>query len=100
MEVNEELDETNVLVDVTDVIEVDMAGVDVVDVKNVLVVVVLVENVVVGGGVVRLNGPKIPVAGEVTSADRANTDTITTASWRTADRRCLPRFALLKTLAS
>ena len=96
----EELDETDVLVDVTEVIEVEMAGVDVVVVKNVLVVVVLVENVVVGGGVVRLNGPKIPVAGEATSADRANTDTITTASWRTAERRCLPCFALLKRLAS
>lgn len=97
---NEELDETNVLVDVTDVKEVDVAIVVVVVVENVLVVVIVAENVVVGGGVVILNGPKIPVADEVTSADKANTDTITTASWRTTERRCLPCFALLKRLAS
>ena len=77
---NEELDEMDVLVDVTVVTEVDVATLDVVVVENVLVVVVLVEIKVVGGGVVRLNGPKIPVAGEVTSADRANMDTTTTAS--------------------
>lgn len=100
VEVNEELDEMDVLVDVTDVIEVEVAGVDVVVVVNVLVVVVLVVYVVVRGGVVRLNGPRIPVAGEVTSADRANTDMTTTASWSAAERRCLPRFALLKTQAS
>ena len=97
---NDELDETDVLVDVSDVIEVEVAIVVVVVVENVLRVVIVVENVVVGGGVVRLNGPKIPVAGEVTSADRANTDTTTTASWRAAERRRLPRFALLKRAAS
>lgn len=97
---NEELEEMDVLVDVTDVIDVEVAIVVVVVVENVLRVVTVVANVVTGGGVVRLNGPKIPVAGEVTSADRANTDKTTTASWRTAERRCLPCFALLKTLAS
>jgi hypothetical protein len=100
VEVNEELDETNVLVDVTDVIEVDVARVDVVVLVVAVVEVILVEKDVVGGGVVRLNGPKIPVAGEATSADSANTDTTTTASWRTTECRCLPRFALLKRLAS
>jgi len=67
-------------VDVTEVIEVDVAGYEVVVVENVLVVVVVVENVVVRGGVVMVNGPKTPVAGEVTSVDRANMDTTTTAS--------------------
>jgi hypothetical protein len=98
--VNEELDETDVVVDVTDVTEVDVAGIDVVVVENVLVVVVLVEYVVVRGGVVRLNGPKIPVAGEATSADSAKTETTTTTSWRTAECRCLLRLALLNKLAS
>ena len=97
---NEELDEMDVVVDVTDVMEVDVAGYEVVVVENVLVVVVVEENVVVGGGVVRLNGPKIPVAGEVTSADKANTDTTTTASWMTRESRCLFCFALLNRLAS
>jgi len=90
----------DVLVDVTVVIEVDVATLDVVVVENVLVVVVLVERKVVGGGVVRLNGPKTPVAGEVTSADKANTETTTTASWRTAECKCLRCFALLNRITS
>jgi hypothetical protein len=98
--VNEELEEMDVVVDVTDVTEVDVAGYEVVVVENVLVVVVVVENVVVGGGVLMLNGPKTPVAGEVTSADRANTETTTTASWMAAECRCLFGFALLNRLAS
>ena len=97
---NEELDEMDVLVDVIDVTEVDVATLDVVVVENVLVVVVLVERKVVRGGVVTLSGPKIPVAGEVTSVDRANTDTTTTASWRAAECKCLCCFALLKKIAS
>ena len=97
---NEELDETEVLVDVTVVIEVDVPGIEVVVVKNVLVVVVLVENVVVRGGVVRLNGPTIPVADEVTSPDKANTETSITANCMTAESKCLFRFTLLKRLTS
>jgi hypothetical protein len=79
---------------------VDVATLDVVVVENVLVVVVLVETKVVGGGVVTLKGPKIPVAGEVTNADRANTETTITASWNPAERRCLRCFALLKRITS
>jgi len=88
-----------VLVDVTVVTDVDVATLDVVVVENVLVVVVLVERKVVRGGVVTLKGPKTPVAGEVTSVDRANTDTTTTASCRAADCKCFC-FALLKRPAS
>ncbi|MGA2789562.1 MAG: hypothetical protein ABSF00_02205 [Candidatus Bathyarchaeia archaeon] len=76
VEVKEELDETDVLVDVIDVTEVDVAGVDVVVVKNVLVVVVLDEKVVVRGGVMRLNTPRVPVAGRVTQLESAKTETI------------------------
>jgi len=90
----------DVVVDVTLDVEVDVATLDVVVVENVLVVVVLVEIKVVRGGVVTLNGPKIPVAGEVTKVDKANTDTTTTASWRAAECKCLFCFALLKRTAS
>ena len=72
----EELDETEVEVEVSDVIEVDVAAVVVVVVKNVLTVVVLVEKVEVGGGVERLNTPRIPVAGAVIQPEIANTHTI------------------------
>jgi hypothetical protein len=102
VEVKEELDETEVVVDVTDVIIVDVKDVDVVVVEKRLVVVVLVEKVVVSGGVVRLNTPRIPVAGAVTQLEIAKTETIIIVSWRAAERRCLCLlcFRLLKRKAS